>query len=145
MRHRKHGRKLGRDTQHRLALFRNLVTSFLKHERVETTLPKAKEIRSIADKMITLGKKGDLHSRRMVSSYIQGRGVVIKLFSDIAPRFMDRNGGYTRVIPTRRRLGDGASMALLELTDTQVVEEKKKAVEEKVQKTKAKSQEEPKS
>jgi large subunit ribosomal protein L17 len=137
MRHRKAGRQLGRDTQHRRALFRNLVTSFLKHERIETTSAKAKEIRSIVERMITLGKRGDLHARRLALAYIQSREVVSRLFSDIAPRFLNRKGGYTRIIPTRQRRGDGASMVLLELTETQIIEKKKKAAEEKAKKASA--------
>jgi large subunit ribosomal protein L17 len=137
MRHRKAGRQLGRDSQHRRSLFRNLVSSFLHYERVETTSAKAKEIRSIADRMITLGKRGDLAARRMALSYLQSRDVVAKLFSEIAPRFVSRNGGYTRIIPTRQRRGDGAPMVLLELTETQVVEKKKKAAGEKAKKTAA--------
>ena len=137
MRHQKAGRQLGRDTQHRRALFRNLVTSFIKHERIETTTAKAKEIRPIAERMITLGKQGDLHARRLAFSYIQSREVVAKLFSEVAPRFLNRNGGYTRIIPTRQRRGDGASMVLLELTETQVIEKKKKAAEEKAKKATA--------
>ncbi len=119
MRHRMAGRKLGRNGSHRRALYRNLVTSFLRHERIETTEAKGKEIRSIADRMITLGKKGDLHSRRMASSYLMNRGVVSTLFSDIAPRFSGRNGGYTRLIKTRLRFGDAAPMVILELTETE--------------------------
>lgn len=119
MRHRKAGRQLGRNSSHRRALYRNLVTSFLRHERIETTEAKGKEIRAIADRMITLGKKGDLHSRRMASSYLMSRGVVSSLFSDIAPRFSGRNGGYTRLIKTRSRFGDAAPMVILELTETE--------------------------
>ena len=137
MRHRKAGRQLGRDTQHRRALFRNLVTSFIKHERIETTTAKAKEIRPIAERMISLGKQGDLHARRLAFAYIQSREVVTKLFSEVAPRFLNRRGGYTRIIPTRQRRGDGASMVLLELTETQIIEKKKKAAEEKAKKATA--------
>jgi large subunit ribosomal protein L17 len=113
------GRKLGRNGSHRRDLYRNLVTSFLRHERIETTEAKGKEIRAIADRMISLGKKGDLHSRRMASAYIMSRGVVSSLFSDIAPRFSGRNGGYTRLIKTRFRYGDAAPMVILELTETE--------------------------
>ncbi len=115
MRHKKQGRKLGRDTQHRRALFRNLVTSLFDHERIETTEAKAKEIRGIADRMISLGKRGDLASRRMAASYIMDRRIVRKLFSEIAPRFVQRQGGYTRLIKSRIRYGDGAKMAVVEL------------------------------
>jgi large subunit ribosomal protein L17 len=117
MRHRKAGRALGRNSGHRRALFRSLVTSLLEHERIETTLPKAKELRTFADKMITLGKRGDLASRRRALAFIQKESVVRALFSDIGPRFANRAGGYTRVLNSRRRLGDGAAMAVIELTE----------------------------
>jgi large subunit ribosomal protein L17 len=117
MRHRLAGRQFGRNSSHRKALFRNLVTSLLEHGHIETTEAKAKELRSIADKMITLGKKGDLSAKRMALSYIQSRDVVAKLFGEIAPRSAERNGGYTRVIKTRVRLGDSAPMAIIELVD----------------------------
>jgi len=136
MRHRVAGRKLGRNSSHRRALYRNLVTSFLRHERIETTEAKGKEIRAIADRMITLGKKGDLHSRRQANAYLMSRGVVSSLFSDIAPRFSERNGGYTRLIKTRIRYGDRAPMVILELTETEEVLPKttKKAEETKKEK-----------
>jgi len=117
MRHRKAGRALGRNSSHRRALYRSLVTSLLEHERIETTVPKAKELRSFADKMITLAKRGDLDSRRRALAFIQKESVVRSLFSDIGPRFMNRAGGYTRVLQSRRRLGDGAPMAVIELTE----------------------------
>jgi large subunit ribosomal protein L17 len=117
MRHRKAGRALGRNSSHRRALYRALVTSVLEHERIETTLPKAKEIRTFVDKMITLGKRGDLASRRRALAFIQKESVVRTLFSDIGPRFANRAGGYTRVLQSRRRLGDGAPMAVIELTE----------------------------
>ena len=117
MRHRKRGRQLGRDTDHRRALFRNLVTSLLEHEKIETTEAKAKELRGIADRMISLGKQGSLHARRLALSYIQSKTVVKKLFSEIAPRFTDRMGGYTRLIKTRTRLGDGAPLSVVELVE----------------------------
>ena len=115
MRHRKAGRYLGRNTKHRKALFRNLVTAFLEQERIETTLAKAKTIRPIAEKMITLGKRGTLHARRQALAYIRKKEVVSKLFDVIAPRYLDRAGGYCRIIRTRRRHGDAAEMAILEL------------------------------
>ncbi len=115
MRHRKSGRKLGRTSTHRDAMFRNMVTSLFEHERIVTTKEKAKEIRPIAEKMITLAKRGDLHARRQALSYIQSEGVVAKLFSEIQEQFADRNGGYTRIIQTGVRRGDCASMAILEL------------------------------
>lgn len=117
MRHRKAGRPLGRNSGHRRALFRSLVTSLLEHERIETTLPKAKEIRTFAEKMITLAKRGDLASRRRALAFIRKESVVRTLFSDIGPRFANRAGGYTRVVHSRRRLGDGAAMAVIELTE----------------------------
>ena len=126
MRHRLAGRQFGRNSSHRKALFRNLVTSLLEHGHIETTEAKAKEIRGIADKMITLGKKGDLNAKRMAFSYIQSRDVVAKLFSEIAPRSAERNGGYTRVIKSRVRLGDSASMAIIELVDKEGAPKAKK-------------------
>jgi large subunit ribosomal protein L17 len=117
MRHRKAGRALGRNSSHRRALYRALVTSVLEHERIETTLPKAKELRTFVEKMITLGKRGDLASRRRALAFIQKESVVRTLFSDIGPRFANRAGGYTRVLQSRRRLGDGAPMAVIELTE----------------------------
>ncbi len=115
MRHGKKGRQLSRKTKHRWALFRNLVTSLLDHERIETTEQKAKEIRGYTDRMITLGKQGGLDARRRALSFIRNKAVVSKLFSDVAGRFRDRNGGYTRIIKTRRRVGDAAEMVAVEL------------------------------
>jgi large subunit ribosomal protein L17 len=115
VRHGKKGRQLSRKTKHRWALFRNLVTSLLDCERIETTEQKAKEIRGYADRMITLGKQGDLDARRQALSFIRNKAVVSKLFGDVAGRFRDRNGGYTRMIKTRRRVGDAASMVAIEL------------------------------
>jgi len=119
MRHRKSGRKLGRTTSHREAMFRNMVTSLFEHERIVTTTPKAKEARSIADKMITLAKKGDLHAKRQALSYIRSKDIVAKLFDVIHLKFADRNGGYTRIIQTGVRKGDAAPMAILELVGYQ--------------------------
>ena len=115
MRHRKSGRQLGRNTHHRRALFRSLVTSLLEHERIETTEAKAKEVRILADRIITLGKRGDLHARRRALAYVRTREVVGKVFSDLAGRFAQRPGGYTRLIKTRRRIGDAARMVVIEL------------------------------
>jgi len=115
MRHKKRGRQLGRDTDHRRALFRNLVTSLFDHERIETTEAKAKEIRGIADRMVSLGKQGNLAARRRAAAYLTSPKTVSKLFADIAPRFTKRAGGYTRLIRTRVRIGDGARMAVVEL------------------------------
>jgi len=108
---------LGRTTSHRVAMFRNMVTSFLNHEKITTTDAKAKELRSIAEKMITLGKKGDLHAMRQAASYIRDKKVVTKLFTTIAPRFQERSGGYTRIIKLGLRSGDNASMSLIELVE----------------------------
>lgn len=117
MRH-KHGyRKLGRDSAHRRALLRNLATSLINHERITTTLPKAKELRSVVEKMVTLGKKGSLHHRRQAGSYLFDDGAVVKVFSDLATRFKDRPGGYLRILRKGLRAGDGAQMALIEFVD----------------------------
>lgn len=115
MRHRKAGRRLGRTTSHRRAMVRNMVTSVFEHERIVTTTPKAKEVRRVVDKMITLAKRGDLHAKRQAFSFMQSRDVVAKLFDVIAGQFSDRNGGYTRIIQTGQRRGDAAPMAILEL------------------------------
>jgi large subunit ribosomal protein L17 len=115
VRHRKKGRQLGRQTKHRWALFRNIVTSLLDHERIETTEAKAKEIRGFTDRMITLGKEGTLPARRRALAFLRSKDVVSKLFADVAGRFKDRRGGYTRIVKTRRRIGDGAEMVAIEL------------------------------
>jgi large subunit ribosomal protein L17 len=117
MRHLKAGRKLNRTSAHRKALLRNMVTSLIEHEQMRTTDAKAKELRRVADKMITLAKRGSLHARRQAASYIRSRSVVAKLFSDIATRFRERPGGYTRIIKIGPRRGDAAPMSLIELTD----------------------------
>lgn len=117
MRHRIAGRKLGRKTSHRLALYRNLVTDLLRHESLVTTEPKAKEVRGIAEKMITLGKKSGLHSYRQALSFIMDKKVTEKLFADLAPRYKERPGGYTRIVKLQPRLGDGAPMVKLELIE----------------------------
>lgn len=137
MRHRNYGRKLSRNTEHRRALLRNLVTSLILEERLETTVAKAKEARAAAERVITLGKRGDLHARRLVASYCTTPLAVKKLFDDIAKRYADRSGGYTRIIrgahtgivPKRGwkirpgwRLGDGADVAVLELVGTEVLQ-----------------------
>ncbi len=117
MRH-KHGyRKLGVDGAHRKAMLRNLATSLITHERIETTVPRAKELRRVVEKMITLGKKGDLHNRRAAAGYLFEKDAVAKVFGDLATRFKDRKGGYTRILKTGVRAGDNASMALIELVD----------------------------
>lgn len=108
-------RKLGRPTDQRRAMLRNLVTSFLKHGRIETTVTRAKEARSIAEKMITLGKRGDLHARRQVLAFVTEEDVVKNLFDNIAPKYTERNGGYTRMYKMGPRRGDGAETVILEL------------------------------
>ena len=115
MRHRISGRKLGRNASHRKAMFRNMVTSLFEHERVQTTDAKAKELRLVAEKLITLGKRGDLHARRLVLAYVRDKGVVAKLFDQISPRYAQRPGGYTRIIKVGERKGDGAPVSFLEL------------------------------
>ncbi|HEY6974155.1 MAG TPA: 50S ribosomal protein L17 [Nitrospiraceae bacterium] len=115
MRHRKKGRQLGRQTKHRWALFRSLVTSLLEHERIETTEAKAKEIRGFTDRMISLGKQGTLPARRRALSFLRSKEVVAKLFSDVAARFKNRPGGYTRTVKTRQRIGDAADLVAIEL------------------------------
>jgi large subunit ribosomal protein L17 len=126
MRHLVKGKKLGRDTAQRRALLRSQVTSFLEKERIQTTLAKAKAVRPLAEKMITLAKRDTLHTRRQALSYIYKRDVVKKLFKDIGPRFMERPGGYTRIIKAGPRAGDGTEMAILELVDIEFKKKKKK-------------------
>ncbi len=117
MRHLKAGRKLNRTSAHRKALFRNLVTSLIDHEQVRTTDAKAKELRRFADRMVTLAKRGSLHARRQALAFIRSRRVVAKLFDEVAPRFRDRPGGYTRMVKLGHRHGDAAPMSIIELTD----------------------------
>ncbi len=117
MRHNVHGRKLGRTTAHREALFRNQLASLVEKERIRTTLHKAKELRPIAEKMVTQGKRGSVHARRMVGRWLPDRSLVKKLFDDIAPRFAERPGGYLRIVKLGPRRGDGAEMALLEFVE----------------------------
>jgi large subunit ribosomal protein L17 len=117
MRHRVAGRHLGRPTDHRLSLYRNLVTDLLRYERITTTEAKAKEIRPMAEKVITLGKRGDLHARRQALRFLYDGKVVKKVFDDIAPRLAGRAGGYTRITSLEMRKGDGARMATIELID----------------------------
>ena len=126
MYHRKKGRKLGRTSSHRKALLRNLATALVEHEQIRTTLPKCKELRRTAEKLITLAKRGDLHSRRQAAQLIHGQNlrvpdikgkheVLRKLFNEIGPRYQDRNGGYTRIVRGETRRGDGAEMAYIQL------------------------------
>jgi large subunit ribosomal protein L17 len=122
MPHQISGRHLGRSSSQRSALFKGLVTQVLQHERIETTEAKAKAVRGDVDKMITLAKRGDVHSRRLVLRTVTDKKVVEKLFDKIGPRFKDRNGGYTRIIHLGRRQGDAAEMVLLELTEREEAE-----------------------
>jgi len=117
MRHRKAGRKLNRTSTHRTALMASLVSALIKHEQIATTLPKAKELRRFADRLISLAKRGDLHARRMASSRVRDDAMVSKLFETLGPRYADRPGGYTRVLKAGFRYGDCAPMAVIELVD----------------------------
>ncbi len=120
MRHNNAGRRLGRKTSHREAMFRNMVTSLLAHEKITTTDAKAKEIRTFTEKMITLGKRGDLHAMRQAASFIREKSVVTKLFSVIAPRYKERQGGYTRIIKLGMRQGDTAPVSVIELVEEEM-------------------------
>ena len=120
MRHRKAGRKLNRTATHRSALLSSLACALIKHEQIVTTLPKAKELRRVADRLITLAKRGDLHARRLVFARIRDDDMVSKLFETLGPRYADRPGGYTRVLKAGFRYGDSAPMAVIELVDRDV-------------------------
>jgi large subunit ribosomal protein L17 len=117
MRHKKSGRKLGRTSSHRMAMFSNLAVSLIEHEQVVTTLPKAKDLRPIVEKLVTLAKRGDLHARRQAISRTRSEAAVQKLFSDLAPRYKARNGGYTRIMKAGFRYGDNAPLAVIEFVD----------------------------
>ncbi len=117
MRHKRAGRKLNRTASHRRALFANMAQALIKHEQIVTTLPKAKELRKVADKLITLAKRGDLNSRRLAVARVRDEKMVKKLFDVLGPRYEDRNGGYTRVLKAGFRYGDSAPMAVIELVD----------------------------
>ena len=117
MRHMKSGRKLNRTQSHRKALFANMATSLIKHEQIKTTLPKAKDLRPVVEKLITLGKRGDLAARRQAARTIREEAVLKKLFDTIGPRYAQRNGGYSRVLKAGFRYGDAAPMAVIELMD----------------------------
>ncbi len=117
MRHNVSGRKLNRTPAHRKMLYRNLVTSLFKHERIQTTVPKAKEARSVAEKLITFAKRGDLHARRIAARKVNEPAILAKLFEEIGPRYAERPGGYTRILRMGPRKGDNAEMAILELVD----------------------------
>jgi len=143
MRHRVDGRLFGRTTNQRKALLRGLVASLFEHQRIETTLAKAKEARRIAEKMITLGIRGDLHSKRLAFSYLPSRSVIAKLFSEIAPRFSGRSGGYLRIVRTRNRVNDSSPMAVLELVDYEDLRKSKEEKSEKKEKSAKKESKKP--
>src|SRR5262249_5862839 len=127
MRHQARSRRLSRSSAHRWAMVRNMVTSLLEHGRVETTDAKAKEVRRVAERMITLGKRGTLHARRRALRVIRDRGVAARVFGDLADRFRERPGGYTRVLKLRQRIGDAAPLSILELVEGTAVEPAKGA------------------
>lgn len=137
MRHLKEGRKLNRTSSHRRALLRNMVTSLIEFEKIETTDAKAKELRRVADKMVTWGKRGDLHARRQALSVINDKKMVQKLFNDIAPRFRERGGGYTRIVKSGRRKGDNAPLSIIEFMPQKEAKAKAKGTK---QDSKGKSQ-----
>ena len=139
MRHRNSGRKLSRNTSHRRALLRNLVTSLLEHGRLMTTLPKAKEVRPLAEKMISLGKLDSLHARRQVHSYLLKDATAKKVFDTIAPTFADRKGGYSRIIRLGNRKGDGADLAIIELLGSDLEAKKKERAAKEQEKQSKKS------
>jgi large subunit ribosomal protein L17 len=117
MRHRKAGRKLNKKPAHRKSMFANMATSLFRHERIQTTTPKAKELRRFAERLITLAKRGDLHARRQAAALVRDPEVLEKLFGDLAGRFAERPGGYTRIVQIGKRRGDNAPMAIIELVD----------------------------
>ena len=117
MRHQKSGRALGRNSSHRKAMFSNMAAALIKHEQITTTLPKAKELRGVVDRLITMGKKGDLHSRRRAMAILHDKGLVDKLFTSLSDRYADRAGGYTRVMKAGYRYGDSAPNGIIELVD----------------------------
>ena len=122
----KFGSKLGRTTSHRKAMLRTMVTSFLKHEKIKTTDLKAKELRKVAEKMISLGKRGDLHARRQAAAYVREREMVGKLFGELSARYRDRSGGYTRIVKMGYRAGDNAPMSIIEFVRDAEAEKAKK-------------------
>jgi large subunit ribosomal protein L17 len=126
MRHRQSGKRLGRNTSHRKAMLRNMVTSLLEHEKITTTDARAKELRPVAEKLITLAKRGDLHARRLVTEVVRDRKAVAKLFERIAPRYADRPGGYTRIIKLGHRLGDNAALSMITLIEEECTPKPKK-------------------
>ncbi len=127
MRHNKTGRRLGRKPDHRQHMMRNMVTSFFEYEKITTTVTRAKELRKLVDKMVTLGKRGDLHARRQALQVIRDPKIVGKLFELIAPRYQERPGGYTRIIKLENRQGDNAPMVIIELVEEEFTAKQKKA------------------
>ncbi len=127
MRHNKSGKRLGRNSSHRSAMLRNMVTSLLEHGRITTTDARAKELRKLADRMITLGKRGDLHARRQAAAVIRDKKTVAKLFDQVGPRFKERPGGYTRIIKLGSRLGDNAPQSIIELVEEEFTPKVRKA------------------
>jgi len=128
MRHRCEGRKFGREADHRKAMMKNLVISLFQHGQIETTQAKAKEMRGLAERVITYGKKGSLHHKRLAFSVVHDHSLVKKIFDEIAPKYMTRNGGYTRIIKTRIRRGDCAPMAIIQLVEADAKTEKNDAI-----------------
>jgi large subunit ribosomal protein L17 len=127
MRHARAGKKLGRDSAHRKALYSNLAGALIEHGRIKTTVTKAKAVKPLAEQMITLGRRGDLHARRQATAFLRSRDVVHKLFDEVAPLFKDRPGGYTRIVKLGPRPGDSAEMAYLELVDEEFVAKEREA------------------
>ena len=133
MRHKKSGRKLGRTSSHRKAMFRNMATSLLLHETINTTLPKAKELRRIVEPLITLARKDDISNRRLAFSRLRDKVIVGKLFNDLGPHFKERPGGYLRILKIGQRSGDSAPMAIVQLIDRQFSDDGSDASEEKIE------------
>jgi large subunit ribosomal protein L17 len=141
MRHRVSGKLFGRTANQRKALLRGLMVSLFEHQRIETTLAKAKEVKKLAERIITLGIRGDLHSKRVALSHVPNRSSIAKLFNDIAPRFSGRNGGYLRLVQTRNRVNDAAPMAVLEFVDYEEVRKAREGKKAETKKTKEKTKE----
>ena len=129
MKHHRAGKKLGRDSAHRKALYANLAGALIEHGRIQTTVTKAKAVKPIAEQMITLGRRGDLHARRQAMPFLRSQEIVHKLFAEVAPRFKERPGGYSRIVRIGPRLGDAAEMAYLELVDFSPVEQAEEKAE----------------
>lgn len=143
MRHQVRKKRFGRHTSHRIAMFRNMVTSLIVAERITTTLAKAKELRRFAEKMVTLAKTGTLHARRQAAAYVRGSTAVQKLFAELGPRFKERQGGYTRILKLGNRLGDGAEMAIIEYLGYQPRVKKAKTEQAPASEAKAEKKEKP--